>query len=294
EIFFFTRENRIIEVRWRESVDRLDHIQVQGQLGIARGLIGMAAEPLERVNAHNFFGVGRPLGSDRRRQQNGTSIETSGTEGNGFQHPLLSRPSQSVLGSTHLSRGTSYRNSESLSGWNVVVAPSNMFDAHDLPHNHVHSGVPPTPLRDNFVVDGNKSKGVESDGNQDNVTMWKLHVSLEPLWQELSECDPPLPLETQSKIKQSIISSSQSQTTDGTVTFPKFAEKHRQLLYAFVRQDPGLLEKSLSMLLKAPNLMDFDNKRSYFRSRIRKQHQQLLACPLRVTVRRALCSRRFL
>nr|GEV28446.1 hypothetical protein [Tanacetum cinerariifolium] len=69
------------------------------------------------------------------------------------------------------------------------------------------------------LVDGNKSKGVESDGNQDNVTMWKLHESLEPLWHKLSECigvtksqlgqgslssvvnanvcDPPLPLGTQ-------------------------------------------------------------------------------------------------
>nr|GEV48629.1 E3 ubiquitin-protein ligase UPL1-like [Tanacetum cinerariifolium] len=84
---------------------------------------------------------------------NGTSIETSGTEENGFQHSLLSRPSQSGdLGSTHLSRGTSYRNSESLSGWNVVVAPSNMFDALVLPYNHVHSGIPPTPLGDNSIV----------------------------------------------------------------------------------------------------------------------------------------------
>ncbi|GKC72543.1 hypothetical protein Tco_1118426, partial [Tanacetum coccineum] len=125
---------------------------VHGQLGIAKGLIGMAAEPIERVNTHNFFGVGRPLGSDRRRQQNGTSIETSGTEGNGFQHPLLSRPSQSGdLGSIRLSRGTSYRNLESLSGCNVVVAPSNIFDAPVLPHNHVHSGVPPIPLGDNSV-----------------------------------------------------------------------------------------------------------------------------------------------
>ncbi|GKE80610.1 hypothetical protein Tco_1550610, partial [Tanacetum coccineum] len=92
-----------------ESVDRLDHIQVHGLLGIAKGLNGMAAESIER---------------------NGTSIETSGTEGNGFHHPLLSRPLQSGdLGSTRLSRGTLYHNLESLSGWNVVVAPSNMFDA---------------------------------------------------------------------------------------------------------------------------------------------------------------------
>ncbi|XP_042007783.1 E3 ubiquitin-protein ligase UPL1-like isoform X3 [Salvia splendens] len=74
---------------------------------------------------------------------------------------------------------------------------------------------------------------------------------------------------------------------DGSVTFVRFAEKHRRLLNAFVRQNPGLLEKSLSMLLKAPRLIDFDNKRAYFRSRIRQQHDQHLSGPLRISVRRA-------
>ncbi|KAL5548638.1 hypothetical protein UlMin_003869 [Ulmus minor] len=74
---------------------------------------------------------------------------------------------------------------------------------------------------------------------------------------------------------------------DGAVTFTKFAEKHRRLLNAFIRQNPGLLEKSLSMLLKAPRLIDFDNKKSYFRSRIRQQHEQHLSGPLRISVRRA-------
>ncbi|GMP64999.1 hypothetical protein CsSME_00025987 [Camellia sinensis var. sinensis] len=74
---------------------------------------------------------------------------------------------------------------------------------------------------------------------------------------------------------------------DGAVTFAKFADKHRRLLNAFVRQNPGLLEKSLSMMLKAPRLIDFDNKRSYFRSRIRQQHDQHLSGPLRISVRRA-------
>lgn len=74
---------------------------------------------------------------------------------------------------------------------------------------------------------------------------------------------------------------------DGAVTFTKFAEKHRRLLNAFVRQNPGLLEKSLSMMLKAPRLIDFDNKRAYFRSRIRQQHEQHLSGPLRISVRRA-------
>lgn len=74
---------------------------------------------------------------------------------------------------------------------------------------------------------------------------------------------------------------------DGSVTFVRFAEKHRRLLNAFVRQNPGLLEKSLTMLLKAPRLIDFDNKRAYFRSRIRQQHDQHLSGPLRISVRRA-------
>uniref|UniRef100_A0A7N0U1T4 HECT-type E3 ubiquitin transferase n=2 Tax=Kalanchoe fedtschenkoi TaxID=63787 RepID=A0A7N0U1T4_KALFE len=74
---------------------------------------------------------------------------------------------------------------------------------------------------------------------------------------------------------------------DGTYVFAKFAEKHRRLLNAHIRQNPGLLEKSLSMLLKAPRLIDFDNKRSYFRSRIRQQHEHHLSGPLRISVRRA-------
>ncbi|CAL0324794.1 unnamed protein product [Lupinus luteus] len=74
---------------------------------------------------------------------------------------------------------------------------------------------------------------------------------------------------------------------DDTVTFTRFAEKHRRLSNAFIRQSPGLLEKSLSMLLKAPRLIDFDNKRAYFRSRIRQQHDQHLSGPLQISVRRA-------
>lgn len=74
---------------------------------------------------------------------------------------------------------------------------------------------------------------------------------------------------------------------DGTMTFARFADKHRRLLNAFIRQNPGLLEKSLSMMLKAPRLIDFDNKRAYFRSRIRQQHEQHPSAPLRISVRRA-------
>ncbi|CAM6105472.1 unnamed protein product [Calypogeia fissa] len=71
------------------------------------------------------------------------------------------------------------------------------------------------------------------------------------------------------------------------MSFIRFADKHRRLLNAFLRQNPGLLEKSLSLLLKSPRLIDFDNKRAYFRSSIRQQHEQHHYAPLRICVRRA-------
>lgn len=72
----------------------------------------------------------------------------------------------------------------------------------------------------------------------------------------------------------------------GILSFARIVEKHRRLLNVFIRQNPHLLEKSFSMLLKVPRLIDFDNKRAYFRSRIRQQHEQHPA-PLRVSIRRA-------
>lgn len=98
---------------------------------------------------------------------------------------------------------------------------------------------------------------------------------------------------TAGEVKESAHSSSSKTSadsqkkTDGSVTFSKFAEKHRRLLNSFVRQNPSLLEKSLSMMLKAPRLLDFDNKKAYFRSRIRHQHDQHISGPLRISVRRA-------
>ncbi|XP_061371769.1 E3 ubiquitin-protein ligase UPL1-like [Gastrolobium bilobum] len=68
--------------------------------------------------------------------------------------------------------------------------------------------------------------------------------------------------------------------------FVKFSEKHRKLLNAFVRQNPGLLEKSFSLMLKIPRFIDFDNKRSHFRSKIKHQHDHHHS-PLRISVRRA-------
>lgn len=198
--------------------------------------------------------------------------------------------------------------------------------------------------------DGNKNQEHECEQGEQS-TVWKLNVSLDPLWQELSDCigtietklghsssfsslqrpnsrepgglsslSPPLPpgtqrllpfmeaffvlcekLQTNNSITQMDTnvtareikeisgnsSSSPLRCGSGTITFARFAEKHRRLLNAFIRQNPGLLEKSLSMMLKVPRLIDFDNKRAYFRSRIRQQHDQHPSAPLRVSVRRA-------
>ncbi|KAL1349596.1 hypothetical protein HN51_026113 [Arachis hypogaea] len=68
--------------------------------------------------------------------------------------------------------------------------------------------------------------------------------------------------------------------------FVRFSEKHRKLLNAFIRQNPGLLEKSFSLMLKVPRFIDFDNKRSHFRSKIKHQHDHHHS-PLRISVRRA-------
>ncbi|KAK9112899.1 hypothetical protein Scep_020418 [Stephania cephalantha] len=70
------------------------------------------------------------------------------------------------------------------------------------------------------------------------------------------------------------------------VAFVRFSEKHRKLLNAFIRQNPGLLEKSFSLMLKVPRFIDFDNKRSHFRSKIKHQHDHHHS-PLRISVRRA-------
>ncbi|KAL5071669.1 hypothetical protein RYX36_022556 [Vicia faba] len=70
------------------------------------------------------------------------------------------------------------------------------------------------------------------------------------------------------------------------IAFVRFSEKHRKLLNAFIRQNPGLLEKSFSLMLKVPRFIDFDNKRAHFRSKIKHQHDHHHSL-LRISIRRA-------
>ncbi|KAL6511581.1 hypothetical protein OROGR_021178 [Orobanche gracilis] len=81
-------------------------------------------------------------------------------------------------------------------------------------------------------------------------------------------------------------SASATKVDEKHVAFLRFSEKHRKLLNVFLRQNPGLLEKSFSLMLKVPRFIDFDNKRSHFRSQIKHQHDHHHS-PLRISVRRA-------
>eukprot|EP00250_Pteridium_aquilinum_P016180 c22986_g1_i1 orf=330-11435(+) len=113
-------------------------------------------------------------------------------------------------------------------------------------------------------------------------------VLSEKLRESSSQSAHPEPgIPTAREIKEATSSSLSTQKkTEGDMSFLRFAEKHRRMLNAFVRQNPSLLEKSFSILLKTPRLIDFDNKRSYFRSRIKQQQEQQHHHPLRICVRR--------
>ncbi|KAG9448576.1 hypothetical protein H6P81_008541 [Aristolochia fimbriata] len=152
-------ENRVIEVRWREGLDGLDHLQVLGRPGAASGLIDVSAEPFHGVNVDDIFGYRRPLGVERRRPAGSrTFMERSGLEGTAFQHPLLLRPSQTGDPNFSLwsSAGNSSRDLEALSVGSFDVAHFYMFDAPVLPSEHAAAtlfgdrlvGAAPPPLID--------------------------------------------------------------------------------------------------------------------------------------------------
>ncbi|KAJ1803484.1 E3 ubiquitin-protein ligase tom1, partial [Coemansia sp. RSA 2599] len=54
----------------------------------------------------------------------------------------------------------------------------------------------------------------------------------------------------------------------GESYFQNFTEKHKKILNTLVRNNPGLLSGSFSLLVFNPHVLDFDNKRSYFYQRL--------------------------
>ncbi len=57
--------------------------------------------------------------------------------------------------------------------------------------------------------------------------------------------------------------------------FMRFAENHRTLVNLIASHAPTVLEESMNMLLKHPKLLDFENKRIYFRKRVQGLARQL-------------------
>lgn len=68
--------------------------------------------------------------------------------------------------------------------------------------------------------------------------------------------------------------------------FFNFTEEHRKILNDLVRQNPKLMSGSFAVLIKNPKVLDFDNKLSYFRKRIRTRDGRHPQPPLQLSIRR--------
>lgn len=118
------------------------------------------------------------------------------------------------------------------------------------------------------------------------MTCEKIHPGQPGATPELTVAAVPEVDDASTSVTKQQVSASSSKVDEKHVAFVKFTEKHRKLLNAFIRQNPGLLEKSFSLILKVPRFIDFDNKRAHFRSKIKHQHDHHHS-PLRISVRRA-------
>jgi E3 ubiquitin-protein ligase HUWE1 len=56
----------------------------------------------------------------------------------------------------------------------------------------------------------------------------------------------------------------------GVTSVWNFTNEHRSVVNALVRSQPGLLDGSLRLMLEKPRLLDFDNKRSYIRGKLKR------------------------
>ena len=76
--------------------------------------------------------------------------------------------------------------------------------------------------------------------------------------------------------------------TAPTECFQRFCDKNRKVLNILVKQNPALLQDTFhSLVTKFPVLLDFENKRTHFRSEIRKLKPDRNFDTIRLQVRRA-------
>ncbi|KAL4856977.1 E3 ubiquitin-protein ligase UPL1 [Chlorella vulgaris] len=89
-----------------------------------------------------------------------------------------------------------------------------------------------------------------------------------------------------SSMSGAMIARTTSATAESRSTFMQFAEQHRRLINVLVHHKPELLQTSMSLLLRAPKLLDFDNKRAYFRTQVKDSEAQSHYGSMRLHVRR--------
>lgn len=124
-------ENHVIEVRWRESLTRMDydhHLRFSRGRADSSGFIDISSESFHGVGTVDSFNLHRSFGLERRRQIGSRSLlDRPRTDVNAFLHPLLVRPAQSREGTNSAwpSGGTSSRDFHMLS----FDIPSYMLDA---------------------------------------------------------------------------------------------------------------------------------------------------------------------
>ena len=160
------------------------------------------------------------------------------------------------------------------------------------------------------------STGASDSLKQDLVTALYEHPTFGSLWIKLSECLVAireregmigtatilLPLieslmvvcknttmkdTTIKAIKEFQISSPAPESRMDSLFF-RFTEEHRKVLNELVRNNPKLMSGTFSLLVKNPNVLEFDNKRNYF---IRKLHARGAEArhsqpPLQLNIRR--------
>lgn len=136
--------------------------------------------------------------------------------------------------------------------------------------------------------------------------LWSLlerhAVTLETMLKKIAPKEGAIPIAPQSilpyfpVVEAFAILSSFAKTDEGKVkndpeldtnlSFVAFADKHSLLVNSFIRHDSSCLEENFKILLKHPRLIEFENKCSYFRSRINKGNDDHHHGSLRICVRR--------
>lgn len=129
-------DNRVIEVRWRESLTGMDHhLRFSRARADSSGFFNISSESFHGVGTDDSFNLHRSFGLERRRHNGSRSVlDRPSSDGNVFLHPLLARPAQSRegTGSVWPSGGTISRDFRTLS-----------FGNSDIPLYMLDGGFPP-------------------------------------------------------------------------------------------------------------------------------------------------------